>query len=378
MMAIIGFSGEAIKGVDLWIAKTILEGQMLHKHPRLSGTANPPSDDLKAALKALTSDGTGSGDELVPTEMAAQLWQDIYLSSLIASTIRRVDMPSNPFDLPNGLGEISWRKGSENTAGSASDPSTAKSTLTATELMTEQNWSYTLDEDAIVALAPALRQELARSGGQIIDAFILNADGTTSSTGNINSDDAAPDNDSYYLSDGDDGIRHLWLADNTDQQVDAGGDALSDTDMSDVRGKLGKYGINPNDVVSITDIDTYLTEILDLTNAVTVDKYGPNAVVLTGELAKYRGIPIVVSPEAPLTEDDGKVSDTAASNTQGQISMYNRRMWSVGFRRNILIEMDRDIQRRMYIMVTSLRIAVACWGTRSSAEHTAGIYDIGA
>lgn len=41
-----------------------------------------------------------------------------------------------------------------------------------------------------------------------------------------------------------------------------------------------------------------------------------------------------------------------------------------------MIETDRDIQKRMYIMVTSLRQAVAAHGTRSTNTHTAGIYNI--
>jgi hypothetical protein len=51
-------------------------------------------------------------------------------------------------------------------------------------------------------------------------------------------------------------------------------------------------------------------------------------------------------------------------------------MWYVGFLRELLIEVDRDIQKRQYIMVTSLREAVGCHGTRASATHTAGIRNI--
>ena len=47
-------------------------------------------------------------------------------------------------------------------------------------------------------------------------------------------------------------------------------------------------------------------------------------------------------------------------------------MWYAGFRRDLLIETDRDIQKRMYVMVTSLRMAVAAHGTRSTNTHTAG------
>lgn len=366
-----------MKAIDLWLSAKILEGQVQLKHARMAGgEALPPSDDLQVALKALTSTGSGSGDELVPTEMASELWQDFFLASRIVPNMIPIDMPTNPFDVPLGLGDVTWRKGSENTATTASDPTTAKSTLTATEQVTEQNWSYTLNEDAVIAMAPSLRERLAISGAEQIDAFALNADATNAATGNINLDDADPDDDSYYLSDGQDGLRHLWLADNTSQQVNAGGDALADADILAMLVLMGKYAVNPEQCRITCDVSTYLKGFLNLDTVITIDKFGPQAVVLTGQLAAYRGIPIIVSASHPLAEADGKVSTTSGNNTLGSMTCWNRMMWYVGFLRDLLIEMDRDIQKRQYIMVTSFREAVAAHSTRSSATHTAGVRNI--
>jgi HK97 family phage major capsid protein len=372
----VNHQGMDMRPVDLLIAKTILEGQVKAWTASMGGTANEPSQELVQAIKAMTSTGAATGDELVPTGMAPQLWEDMFLASRIAGTLTRIPMPTNPFDIPLGLGTVTWRKGTENTATTASDPATAKSTLTSTEQVTEQNWSYTLDEDAAIAMAPAVRARLAQSGGEQMDAFILNADSTDAGTGNINLDDADPAADTWYLSDGQDGIRHQWLVDNTGQGKDAGGDALADTDIGAALGFMGKYAVDPNKVIIATDIATYLNGLLQLTNVLTVDKFGPNAVVLTGQLASYRGMPIIVSASAPKTEADGKVSTTAGNNTLGQLDIYNRDMWYVGFHRDLLIETDKLIQKRQYVMVTSFRIAVAAHGTRSTAKHTSGVRNI--
>ena len=370
-------AGLKFRPVDLLIAKAMLEGQVKNYSPAMGGgAAFAPSDDLTAAIKALTSTGSGTGDELVPTNMAGQLWDDFFLASRVASLITQIAMPTNPFDIPLGLGSVTWRKGTENTATTASDPATAKSTLTATELVTEQNWSYTLNEDAAVAMAPAVRGRLAQSGAEIIDSFCLNADSTNAGTGNINLDDADPDDASYYLSAGQDGIRHQWIVDNTAMAVAAGGDALADADIVSAMGKMGKYAADPMSNVIVTDVSTYLAGFLALTNVVTVDKFGPSAVVLTGQLASYRGVPIVVSASAPKTEADGKVSTTAGNNTLGQFSIFNRNMWYAGFWRQLLIEADRDIQKRQYILVTSLRLGIAAHGTRSTNTHTAGAVNL--
>lgn len=335
-----------------------------------------PSKALEDAIsKALTATGTGTGDELVPTGMQAQLWSDMFLASKVRSLIPSIAMPTDPFDIPLGWGSVTWRKGTQNTAAATSDPATAKSTLTSTEQVAEVNWAYDLDEDSIIAVLPTLRAELTRDGAEQMDKFILNADSTDAATGNINLDDANPPDDSYYLSGGQDGIRHLYLVDNTAQSTDINA-VLTDALLRAGIARLGRYAADVSRLAMVTDAKTYVNNMLGLTNVVTVDKFGAAATVLTGELAKYSGIPVIISASMAEAEDDGKLSVTAANNDEGQIAIFHRDMWRVGLKRDLLIELDRNIQKRQFIMVVSFRIAVAARGTRSSAVHTAGIHGI--
>ena len=341
-----------------------------------SAKVKPPSKELEEAVeKALTATGTATGDEYVPTGMQAQLWGDMFLVSKIRATIPAIPMPTDPFDIPLGWGTVTWRKGTQNTATTVSDPATAKSTLTSTEQVAEVNWAYDFDEDAVIAVLPTLRSELTRDGAEQMDKFLLNADSTDAATGNINLDDANPADDSYYLSNGQDGIRHLYLVDNTAQSTDVNA-TLTDALLRAGIGRLGKYAADVDRLAMVTDAETYVNGMLGLTNVVTVDKFGPQATVLTGQLAAYSGIPIVVSGAMAEAEDDGKLSTTAASNDEGQIAIYHRDMWRVGFKRDLMIEIDRNIQKRQFVMVVSFRIAAAARGTRSSAVHTAGVHGI--
>ena len=98
--------------------------------------------NLKAAMDSTTA---GSGDELVPTQDAADLWLDVNLETLIAPLFSRVDMPSNPFEIPLQLGSVNWYPGTENLAATNTALSTARQTLTAYELVAEVPWSLTLD-----------------------------------------------------------------------------------------------------------------------------------------------------------------------------------------------------------------------------------------
>jgi HK97 family phage major capsid protein len=362
-------NGTKVMPVDLYLAKLLMERAVEQKHPG----AKAPSDDLVQMVKAMTSTGAGTGAELVPENLAGEIWEDMYAASRVFADLPEMPMTSDPQDI-SLLGNMSFAKGTQNTAATAQDIATAENKLTTTELLAEVNWSYNLDEDAVIAMMPALRLEAARAGAEYMDAFALNADATNAAIGNINLDDADPDDDSYFLSAGQDGLRHLFLVDNTNQGSNVNA-ALDDTKMAAILAKLGKYALDYANVRIVPDVQTYLS-MLGMTNVATVDKYGPQAVMVAGELAKYRGIPVIPSGVMPLTEADGKVSTTGSNNTKGQLVAYNRLMWRRGSRRGLTIEIDRSIQKRQMIIVVSFRIAVGCRGTRSTAKHTAGGYNI--
>jgi len=371
------FAGKKVADV-LFAYKLLQQAEILRNNRGMKSLdLVPPSRELVEAVKAYTETGAGTGDELVPTEMEASLWEDFFTQSRVVSQFESIDMPSNPFDIPLDFAESTFSKGTENTAPSADDAATRKSTLTATELVNLKQWSYSLNETSIVAVLPALRRNLARGGAKYMDNFLMNADATNAGTGNINLDDADPDDGSYYLSAGQDGLRHLWLVDNTAQGVNAGGNALTMDYVTDMFKALDEYGVDVENIRVFPGIRTYLKGLFSLPELVTIDKFGPNAVIRTGEVARILGAPVIPTASIGLTEADGKISDTGSNNTLGQITAVHRDMWTVGFVRRLLMEMDVDITKRTFYLVASFRIAGAAFGTRASATHTAGIRNIG-
>lgn len=343
--------------------------------------ARKPSQALMDIhCKLMTSTGTGAGDELVPTGLQNTLWQDFFLESVIVQNMRArgqvIDpMPTDPFNVPT-MGEATWSgTPGQGQASAAQDLTTAAPVLTTKLLRAVVEWSYELDEDAVIAMMPSVGQELARSGAYTWDAFAINADATSASTGNINLDDDTPASDAYYLSSGQDGIRHQYIVDNTGQHTDAGGDALTDTDMLGALADMGKYGVRPEQTVIIVSPQVYI-KMFDLGNIATMDKVGDRAAYVTGMVNDYMRIPVIISSAQPLAEADGKVCKTAASNTLGTISIFNLSQWYTGFKRSLMIESARDIEKQKTVMVASFRMAIACRGTRSAATHTAGIRNI--
>ena len=364
---------EGLDLLDLAYMRSLLNAQLRQRlglNPRM---LEEWQANLKAAMDSTTS---GTGDELVPTQEAEALWMDVNLETMVSPLFSRVDMPSDPFEIPLQLGDVNWYPGTENLATTSTALTTAKQTLTAYELVGQVPWSLTLDEDAVIAMASEVRSTLVRNTAEVIDDVLLNGDTTT--VNNINADGATiskPDAGNGHWLLGFDGLTHLPLVDNTSQANNQGA-AVSDDIFNEIRGKLGKYGVRPSELAYVMDVNTYIRS-LSIGNFRTLDKLGPNATLLQGQLGAVEGIPVIVSEQMKLADTDGKVTDAGNGTDTGRLLIVSRTQWRVGFRRELVIETDRDIQKRQNVMVISLRLAFAeRTGTRSTATHTALQYNI--
>ena len=359
--------------LDIACARSLLTAQL-----REPSGVNPRmledwQSNLKAAMDSTTS---GSGDELLDTQEARALWDDVNLETSVAPLFNTVQMPSNPFQIPLQLGDVNWYPGTESVSTKRTGLATARQTFTAYELAAEVPWSYDLDEDSVIAMMEELRRSLMRNAREVIDDVILNGDTTV--TNNINADGATIANTDagkgqWLL--GFDGLLHLPLVDNTSQATDHNA-AVSDDMFNEVRSKLGKYGVRPSETVYVTDVNTFI-RALSVSNFRTLDKFGPQATLLTGQLGAVEGIPVIVSEQMALADTDGKVTDAGNGTNTGRLLIVNRSQWRVGFKRELTIETVRDAQKRQNIMVVSFRIGLQeRTGSRSTATHTALHYDI--
>ena len=325
----------------------------------------------EARTKAMTSTSANAGDEWVPTFASSELWQDFHLATEVSAAFQRVDMPTNPYTLPTLDADVTFKyASSENTAVTASNLNTGNATLTASKIMGEVDFSGELTEDSIIPVVPAIRANLVRRGAQTIDDLLVHGDTETGATGNVNLDDAAPTAGDFFLALN--GLRKFAVVTNTAQTSNVAA-ALTSTNFNAIRLLLTKYGARASDLLIITGVETYLS-MLDIAEVITPDKYGPQATILRGELARFYDIPILLSETIPLlttakVEADGKASTTASNNTLGWLLLVNRTQWRLGFRRELNIESFRDIQKDQNILVASFRQAQIPSGIATT--HTA-------
>jgi len=274
----------------------------------------------------------------------------------------------------------------ESTAYNSSNFTTSKTgsnrvSVSASKFVIHQMWSGEMEEDSIIPFVPFLREEQVRALAYYSDSLVLNGDTTNAGTGNINLDDANPDDTKHYLAF--DGIRHVGLVDNTGNSTDCAGAVDYDKILA-LRGKmldltyLDDWGHpnDPNDLIFVGNPSVADT-LCGLDEVITVDKYGPAATVLTGEVTKIGRHPFIASIAMPLTEADG-FKNTAAG-AKSQIVAFNRRAFVLGIRRGLKIETERLIGSDQSRIVLSTRLGLGRYsptGAASGIEGAAVLYDI--
>ena len=339
--------------------------------------ANQPTASTQKWVDAVEAAiSTTEWASAIGTGVAMEMWEDIHLASMVANLFPPITMPRSPFELPTNNSETVFYPGTQSTAATQTDLSPTKSTLTAYELVGEVGWSYDVDEDSVVAMAPTVRAELVRDAARAMDDVIVNAS-TDVGSGNINSDGVALPGDDYRakMGLGFNGLRNQLLVSQTAHGVATAQDAAAST-VHELRTKLGKYGVNPADLALVVAPEVYLKLLTDAA-VQTLDKYGVGATILTGELGRVYGVPIIVTDFLRANKADGKVSNTPGDNTRYTALLVNRMRWRRGTMRNLLIETYRNTQKREISMTASMRLAFTPREPAASADAVSGAYNLG-
>lgn len=342
----------------------------------------------RRAMRAMDTAESGYGSQLIGAQYVGELWDAARRESRIFNLIDSIEMTEATTYVPVEADIPEMLYVGESTSPTASDYTTSKTgsnrvQLSPGKFIIHQVFSGEMEEDSVVPYLPYLRRQANLSMQHYSDSLVLNGDTTNAATGNINLDDADPADSKHYLAF--DGIRHAALVDNTNNRIDAAGvvtyDLLrrlpglmvDDTYLMD----WGHPAI-ASDLVYISDPRT-ADRIALLDELITVDKYGANATVLTGEVARVGMHPLVVSMAMSRTEADGKVSTTAANNTKGQVSAFNVRGFKAGWRRRVTFKVEDLPGRDQTRWIWSLRLAFTRYsptGAASGIESTATLYDI--
>lgn len=344
--------------------------------------------DLQFHLKAFGITGGSDGYEWIPTMVSDAYVDEYNLERKVSGLFTEVKMPSNPYKWPVLTNGAIARKVGPVTALSPAQVFKTDKTITfdAVKMTNQYALPEELNEDSAVDMVRVIRQELIEGQEKAMEIAILEGDADGTHQHNFSQlPDVAPgtltsavlDSPEHFF----DGLRKRALAANL--KVDAGGNAVTEAELSQARGKMGKFGVDPTALAVINSSKTY-NQMLQLDDVRTLEQYGAQATVLQGELAKYEGMPVLVSEW--LREDTdatGVNSATPANNIKGSIIIVNRKRFFVGTRRaiQVLVEKNRtqyDVLDMVSFQRKAFQGVLKADGSNAAQESSVAlIYNIG-
>lgn len=288
---------------------------------------------LAPKLKALGTGNAGEGAEWVPTVVSSQFIEEFELDRQLSKQFQSINMPSNPFDLPIQDGTTEARIQAEGATITQANFGTSKITFDAVKLAEFTVLPEELNEDSAPNILALKRREVSEAISRGIEQAIMNGDDDGA---HIDADTQAGAADLAAKSMS--GLRKLALANSaTTDFVNA---VVSTAKLRDMRAAMGKFGVNPRDLVWCVSSKIY-NQFLALDEVSTVEKFGPQATILRGALSALDGIPIILSE---FSRDDLNASgvEDGITTDRSQVMLFNHTRAMLGVRRPIRVRATFD------------------------------------
>jgi hypothetical protein len=348
-------------------ATTGSEGFMVaREHPAFK-------DQYKRVLRAMDTDTSNEGVDWIPTGIGSSLHERVRASGKVAPLFQRINLPTNPWKWPLEGADATAYRVAEPTSDTAtkvtvSTPGTGAATFDAEIFGGRVLFSKSLEADSALAILPYVQRKLVQAFVDAEERAIL--DGDTDGTHQDTDTNSAGATDAAWAWDG---LRKRALANSSA----SGGSALTVALLAARRADMDHYGLNPAEMAFIVPISSYYALVTD-TNVVTVDKFGPQATILNGQLGSLYGVPIIVSEHVRTNLNASGIHD-AITTTKTYALAVNRNEWVMGQRTPLALETDDSIYRETYqrVVVGFMREDFANVNARGSSEDdTSIVYNV--
>lgn len=180
------------------------------------------------------------------------------------------------------------------------------------------------DLESVTAIADLVKKELARSLARASEDAIVMGDTAIATANDVKK--------------AFDGILKMAVA--AGQTADNGGGVVTAANIATARAQLGVYGTNATDLAIIAPVGVAY-QMLQLQEVVTVDKYGAHATIITGEIGKLWGMPIVVSDFIASNLAASGAVDTSTPGTKTAVMIVNKNFFAVADRGAPALELER-------------------------------------
>ena len=354
---------DQVKADLLYIASKILK-----RDPReLNLYDSLKSDSSSELSKAMHSEAGSAGGDWVPTGFSKEFIETMKLDLKVAALHSEFDMPTNPYIFPvKTSGVTAYYIRHQSTTGSAIVESSADTAsqlqFTARKLGARVDVTTDLDEEAIIPMLPMIRKELAVAMAEAKENVTINGQFSGSiDTGLVSH------SQEWVL----DGYRKSLQ---TAAMVSAGGGTVTYEMVKELIVNMGKWAIDPKKLAWVVSPSVY-AQFTNLDELTTVDKLGPKAVILAGQIASLRGVPVIVSEYVPENENEGgSIGGTVTDRTEA-ILVY-RPGWRYGNFRNPTLKTQEDIVGDYTTLVSTMKLAFSAMYGTASNYIVGAIYNI--
>ena len=275
--------------------------------------------------------------------------RDIQLQLILAPLFREIQMSSATQILPI-LPDSGYAEFTANQAATGSSPhgnlaqtgdtygspyggiDMTERTLSTKKLISTSYLGNETEEDAILPILPLLRESMIRSHARGVENSILAGD---------DADGAYGTSGATY-----EGLLHLARNDSdyTQSTTAFASESLTALNLLAARKNMGKYGLNPDDVVFIVSLSSYY-QLLEDAEFQDVNLVGSAATKLSGEIGSVFGSKVIVCPEFA----------TAAVNKFYAVAVYARNFVRPVLR-GMTVESDYEVAAQRRVLVASQRI----------------------
>lgn len=279
-----------------------------------------------------------------------QIERDIQNELVLAPLFREIPMTSANMIIPilpdSGYAEFTANqvasgaapKGNLDPRGDAYDPANGagvdltERVLSTKKLISQSYLGNETEEDAILPILPLIRESMVRSHARAIENAMLAGD---------DADGAFGTGGASF-----EGLLHLARNDSDlTQSVTAfATDTVTAADLLSMRKNMGKYGVNPNDVVYIVSQTTYY-QLLEDAEFQDANLVGDIATKLSGEIGQVFGSRVLLCDEFA----------TPAVSKFAAVAVYTRN-YVVPRLRGVTVESDYEVANQRRVLVASQRI----------------------
>ena len=203
-------------------------------------------------------------------------------------------------------------------------------TLSTKKLISQSYLGNETEEDAILPILPLIRESIVRSHAKGIENAVLLGNHSTG----------------VYTSGTFDGLVTMASADSdqTQSTTAVATDTVTAAELLSLRKNMGKYGVNPNDVIYIVSQAVYF-QLLEDAEFQDANLVGDMATKLNGEIGQVFGSKILMCDEFPAQ----------AANGYGAIAVYARN-YVMPRLRGVTLESDYEVANQRRVLVASQRI----------------------